>query len=324
MRNKYLLTSVFFVVLSGGAAAEEQPANQPAEDGMVLIPAGEFLMGSSKEENLSMWREANALNPFGFNDQLYANERPAHKVNLPAFLIDKYEVSNAQYRDFAIATQHPIPTLWKQNGYSISNEVLRSIGPDHLRLAASTRFNLDMDVNKMTPQELLAELERVQAVRDTYPVTTITWSDAVDYCSWAGKHLPSEAEWEKAARGPENFEYPWGNQWDPKKINTMASDADTPYSPIGSYPGDKSAYGVYDMAANVAEWVSDWYDAYPGAVPSDTIKNYGKIHRVVRGGMASAGHYDSLSVVFRAARRSHFAPDMALMDVGFRCVKDVQ
>jgi len=324
MRNNYFLSSVFFLALSSGALAAEQTANPAVDDGMVLIPAGEFTMGSNKEENLSMWREANALNPFGFNDQLYANERPAHKVNLPAFLIDKYEVTNAQYRDFVSATQHPVPNMWQQNGYSISIAMLRNVDPDHLRLAASTRFNLDVDVNQMTPEALLAELERVQAVRDTYPVTTVTWQDAVDYCSWAGKHLPSEAEWEKAARGPENFEYPWGNQWDPKKINTMSSDADAPFSPIGSYPADKSAYGVYDMAANVAEWVSDWYDAYPDAPPATNIKNYGKVHRVVRGGMASSGHYDSLSVVFRAARRSHFAPEMALIDVGFRCVKKAQ
>jgi len=88
--------------------------------------------------------------------------------------------------------------------------------------------------------------------------------------------------------------------------------------------GDKSAYGVYDMAANVSEWVSDWYDAYPGAVPDSKIRFYGKGHRVVRGGMASSGHYDSISVVFRTARRMHLRPDTALIDLGFRCVKDIE
>ena len=75
-------------------------------DGMVLIPAGEFTMGSDKAEDDTKWRGANALNPYGFNDKLYVDEHPAHKVTLPAFLMDKYEVSNAQYRKFTMATRH--------------------------------------------------------------------------------------------------------------------------------------------------------------------------------------------------------------------------
>ena len=103
----------------------------------------------------------------------------------------------------------------------------------------------------------------------------------------------------------------------------MSEDDEMPYSKGGAYPGDKSPYGVYDMAANVAEWVADWYDAYPGAAPSDN-KFYGKTQRVVRGGMASSGHYDSISVVFRAAKRTHLLPKVALIDLGFRCAKDIK
>jgi len=134
--------------------------------------------------------------------------------------------------------------------------------------------------------------------------------------------MPTEAEWEKAARGPQGFEYPWGNNWDPTKVNTMSENPDAPYSAVGSYPGDKSGYGVYDMAANVTEWVADWYDAYPGAQPSDENKSYGKLQRVVRGGMTSSGHYDALSLLFRAAKRNHLRPYSSLIDVGFRCAKD--
>lgn len=289
---------------------------------MVLIPAGEFTMGSDKEANEAMWREANALNPYGFKDKLYIDEHPAHKVSLFAYYLDKYEVTNEQYLDFVIATQHSVPYTWPNNGYSLSKELLASLPLDHLRQIATDRFRLDMDVPNMTQQDLLAEMAKIQVTRNTFPVTTVTWPDADAYCHWAGKRLPTEAEWEKAARGPQGFEYPWGNNWDPKMINTMSENPDAPYSAVGSYPGDKSGYGIYDMAANVTEWVADWYDAYPGAPASDDNKYFGKKQRVVRGGMTSSGHYDALSMVFRAAKRTHLRPYSALIDVGFRCAKD--
>ena len=302
-------------------AKQIEPVVPAVGDGMVLVPAGEFTMGSNKEEDISMWRDANALNPYGFNDQLYINERPAHKVTLPAFRIDQYEVTNAQYKEFVTATQHKVPLSWRKNAYDASNEVLNSFSMDILRQVATDNFKLDMDVTNMTQEALLSELAKINAIRDTYPVTMVTWPDANDYCYWAGKRLPTEAEWEKVARGSEGFEYPWGNNWDPKKVNTMSNDSEVPYSPVGSYPGDRSRYGVYDLAANVAEWVSDWYEAYPGAPPAEANSNYGKVQRVVRGGMASSGHYDTISVVFRAARRMHLRPNTALIDLGFRCAK---
>ena len=326
MRVKLFLNGIFFLSLIGGVStsAQAQVVDDSFNSGMVLIPAGEFTMGSNHEDNVSMWKDANALNPYGFKEELYVNERPSHKVTLPGFLIDKYEVTNAQYRDFAIATQHRVPNVWVSNGYNFSNEFLAAMTLDDLRKMATDRFKLDMDVPKMSREALLAELAKVQAIRDKYPVTFVSWDDANDYCTWAGKRLPTEAEWEKAARGPNGNEYPWGNKWDPKKVNTMSEDPDTPFSAVGSFPEDKSFYGVYDMAANVAEWVNDWYDAYPGAPANPNIKNYGKLHRVIRGGMASSGHYDSISVVFRAARRTHLSPKMMLIDLGFRCAKNVE
>jgi len=332
MINKYLLGGIFCLVLAGcttpsslGKKAEkpETPVRK-VDYGMVLVPAGEFNMGSNKETNEAMWREANALNPYGFKDKLFADEHPAHKVNLPAYSIDKYEITNEQYRDFAIATQHSVPYLWPRNGYGLSNELLASLPLDNLRKVATEKFRLDMDVPSMSQQELLSELDKIQAARNILPVTTGNWPDADAYCRWAGKRLPTEAEWEKAARGPQGFEYPWGNNWDPKQINTMSEDPDAPYSAVGSYPGDKSGYGAFDMAANVTEWVADWYDAYPGAQAADDNKNYGKQQRVVRGGMTSSGHYDALSMLFRAAKRNHLRPYSALIDVGFRCAKDAE
>lgn len=332
MNNKFFLGSIFYIALAGCAnhsppqTAADKPLDsgvaKPQEDSMVLIPAGEFTMGSDRQANEAMWREANALNPYGFKDKLYVDEHPAHKVNVPTFYLDKYEVTNAQYRDFVIATQHSLPYTWGNNGYNLDKDFLATLPIDHLRQVATDGFRLDMDTSKMSQQDILAAIDKIQTSRNNLPVTTVTWPDADAYCHWAGKRLPTEAEWEKAARGPQGYEYPWGNNWDPKKINTMSENPDAPYSPIGSYPGDKSGYGVYDMAANVAEWVADWYDAYPGAPESEDSKWYGRKQRVVRGGMTSSGHYDALSMLFRAAKRTHLRPYSALIDVGFRCARN--
>ena len=325
MLTKHLLASIFCWALVGGAAwsAENQATGKHVIGDMVLIPAGEFTMGSDKVEDDAKWRGANALNPYGFNDKLYVDEHPAHKVDLPSFFIDKYEVSNAQYKNFTIATRHPPPVTWVQNGFNLTYKFLASLPEVYLHQVASERFNLDMDVNTMAQKTLLATLLKTQNARGKLPVTTVSWADADAYCRWAGKRLPIEAEWEKAARGPNSFEFPWGNDWDPKKINTMSENPEAPYSSGGSYPGDKSIYGVYDMAANVSEWVADWYDAYPGAPPSDN-QYYGKTQRVTRGGITSSGHYDALSLMFRAAKRAHLPPESTLIDLGFRCAKDAK
>jgi formylglycine-generating enzyme required for sulfatase activity len=328
MKNKTLISGlVCLALMSSGsalAATKKTKVKTPVaeNDGMVLIPAGEFKMGSDKEENEAMYREANALNPFGFNDRLYVDERPAHKTNLPAYKIDKYEVTNAQYRAYAIDTEVNVPPHWPSNGYNYNDETLAKMPLETLRQLAINGFKLDMDVTAMTQEQILAEMKKVNAQRDHEPVVFVSWFEAGNYCDWAGKRLPTEAEWEKAARGTEGFEYVWGNQWDPRKINTMSENPDAPYNAVGLYPQDVSPYGVYDMTANVAEWVYDWYEAYPGAPKSD-IKFFGKKQRVIRGGMTSSGHYDSVSVVFRAAKRTHLLPQTRLVDVGFRCAKGV-
>jgi formylglycine-generating enzyme required for sulfatase activity len=324
MHSRHVFGILFSLLLTGTLAlpADVNAAGMTDVSGMVLVPEGEFTMGSDKVEDDAMWRGANALNPYGFNDKLYVDEHPAHKVMLPDFMIDQYETTNAQYLKFINSTKRNPPLLWSQNGYNLKDQFLASLPLVYLRQVATERFMLDADVSKMTQQQLLSEIRKEQIERSKLPVTTVTWDDANKYCLWAGKHLPTEAEWEKAARGPGGYEYPWGNQWDPKKINTMSENPDAPYSAVGSYPGDQSTYGVYDMAANVAEWVAGWYDAYPGAPPSDN-KYYGKTQRMTRGGITSSGHYDALSLMFRAAKRTHLPPDSALKDVGFRCAKYV-
>jgi len=328
MKNKYLLSSVLCFALVGCATQSHQGNSNvnattgKPDYGMVLVPAGDFSMGSNKETNEAMWREGNALNPYGFKERLYIDEHPAHTISLPAYYIDKYEVTNEQYKKFVAETEHTVPYTWPNNGYSLSTAALSAVPLDMLRLIASERFRLDMDVPSMSQAALLTEIDKIQTRRNILPVAAVTWSDADAYCHWAGNRLPTEAEWEKAARGPKGLEYPWGDAWEPKNINTMSDNPEEPYSTIGSFPGDKSGYGVYDMAANVAEWVADWYKPYPGADPKNESTAFGKKQRVIRGGMTSSGHYDALSMVFRAAKRTHLRPYTALIDVGFRCAKD--
>jgi len=153
---------------------------------------------------------------------------------------------------------------------------------------------------------------------ENYPVLHISRFNANDYCKWAGKRLPSEEEWEKAARGPNGNRYSYGNDFDASKANLSGTQP----SEVGSYETDKSYYGVYDMAGNMSEWVDAWYEPYPGS--NHKHKDFGKTSRVLRGGAFLGGHYMMSRVDSRAAYRSYFRPDGYAVDTGFRCARDVE
>jgi formylglycine-generating enzyme required for sulfatase activity len=282
---------------------------------MVLVPAGEFIMGSDRVEADKQAGEFGLMKPW------YLDEHPQHRVALPAFWLDQYEVTNAQYREFVTKANYWVPAEWKKNGYLLTPAVLKFADLSMLRELAADTFKLDMDTATMDKEALIQAIAEHQKDFDRLPMTGVTWFNAYDYCGWAGKRLPTEAEWEKAARGTDGREYPWGNNWDVKRMNAGNEGAwEYGVAPVGSYREGVSPYGVYDLAGNVMEWVQDWYDIYPnGNYKSD---DYGVKYKVARGGgWGGVGHY-VLSQFYRAAYRLNLKPESAYSDIGFRCARN--
>ena len=235
--------------------------------GMVAVPAGVYIIGRDHESDL---------------------EKPRHTETLPAYFIDRTEVTNDAFKRFVDATGHRPPLNWRGKDYPTG--------------------------------------------RANYPVTGITWQDAVDFATWAGKRLPTEAEWEAAARGPEGRRYPWGNEWFPGQANIGVPEGepakDDEYPPqiseVGGYPQGASPVGALDMIGNVWEYTADEFKLYPGN--PETLENVAKqlkfevkpdvIYRVIRGG-AFDGNRDH-----DASYRGRVNANRAFPKTGFRCVKD--
>lgn len=303
-------------------STENMPA--AAVSDMVLIPAGKFMMGSDRVDDGGLQQR------YGFEQPLFLNEHPRHSVHTAAYYIDRLEVTNGQYQAFVAATGREVPFDWTQNAYNLSDAKLQSAHVDNLRWIATDYFKLDQDTRVMSREALLDAMLVMQRERDVLPVAGVSWFDANSFCRWQDKRLPTEIEWEKAARGEAGQVYPWGNDWRLDLVNSgELAEGDVVLLPVGTMVGDRSPYGVMDMAGNVSEWTADWYAAYlvdqrsgkSGAAGVEADEYYGKRHRVLRGGGAGMGHY-ALSVFFRAAHRAHASPEMTSNDVGFRCARD--
>lgn len=246
----YLVLFPVFLSIDPAPLMARQATKQIEElppKGMVEIPGGLFWMGLDELPEDTPWGQEDA--------------RPKHEVDLPAFYIDRFEVTYGDY--------------------------------------------MKVDKNNKIPPRAL-----------NLPVTDVTWLDADHYCTSIGKRLPTEKEWEKAARGTDGRSYTWGDTFDAGKANIGNAAL-----PGGSHPEDRSPYGVFDMGGNVSEWTDSWYRAYPGS--RHKSPDYGIFQKVVRGGSFNVNRHFADEMFGQVTFRNYNRPGVSGPDNGFRCAKSL-
>jgi formylglycine-generating enzyme required for sulfatase activity len=317
----------------GAAPSSDEPP------GMRWIPAGEFTMGTDDPKSMR-------------------NERPAHRVRLDGFWMDAHDVTNAEFRRFVEATGYVTTAERKPSWEELKKQLPPGTKkPDPSRLVPGslvfTPPARQVPLNNLSrwwrwvpgadwrhPQGPGSSIQG----KDNHPVVHVSWHDAAAYAKWAGKRLPTEAEWEYAARGGlEGKRFAWGdefrpggkhmaNTWQGKfPVKDTAEDGFAGTSPVGSFPAN--GYGLYDMAGNVWQWCSDWYraDAHDQcaagvcccenpAGPADTFDPADPYaaRRVIKGGsfLCHVSYCES----YRPSARRGTPPDTGTSHIGFRCV----
>jgi len=256
---------------------------------MRLIPAGGFVMGSTPKQI-----EAARLMDIGGHEFTLLDETPQFRASIPAFYMGVCAVTNQQFAKFLNETRPSV-------------EQLKHWCPSLEQIAAPARED---------------EPYRVAPGYARHPVIHVSWFGAEAYCRWAGLRLPTDIEWEKAARGTDGRIYPWGNEWHDNFLrwhNTARGGETT--APVHAYPEGRSPYGILQMAGNVDEWCADWYqwDVYRRYTTGDLRPPAKGERRVVRGGTCLGWK----KILFRCAHRR--GNDEAIVNVhytSFRCACD--
>lgn len=262
---------LLFLVSLGLGAFRLKIFRDTSMGNMIWIPEGEFLMGTNPNKSSEL------AEIYGVEKEKLENEQPQRVIFLKGFYIDKFEVTNIQYKKFIEATNYNPPENWSKGMYALG--------------------------------------------KGNHPVVGVSLKDAAAYAKWAGKSLPDEMMWEKAARGVDGREYPWKSNVITGQVLWLFSlhkcniDSTKKYGtvPVGSYLLDRSPWEVYDMAGNAMEWVDSPYKAYTGSKYLD--EDYRKDFYVLRGGSWFTDKFYA-----RSAARVAKEPDEKNLETGFRCV----
>ncbi|MCZ7422376.1 ergothioneine biosynthesis protein EgtB [Verrucosispora sp. WMMA2121] len=280
---------------SGPVALHASPPPEPTVrvPAEVLVPAGPFVMGTDTD-------------PWALD-----NERPAHRVELPAYVIDAAPVTNGAYRDFIADGGYDDPRWWTEVGWRHRRQA---------GLTAPMHWRRDGDGWSYL------RFGRWDRVRDDEPVVHVCFHEAQAYATWAGKRLPTEAEWEKAARWDpatgRSRRYPWGDD-DPTSAHANLGQRHLAPAPVGAYPAGVSPLGVHQLIGDVWEWTATPFRGYPGfaAFPYREYSEvfFGDDHQVLRG-----GSFGTDRAACRGTFRNWDYPIRRQIFSGFRCARDAR
>lgn len=278
---------------------------------LIDVPGGIFKMGTDADEGRAAVADCNTRDAGQCQEDYVTDSIPPHDVQLSDFRIEQFEVTVGQYVNF-------LNYLIEQDPNSRPHITYCAQGPEGSYCARTTTDQDGQFSDIVFDAEAKLYSVRPSVVdRSNYPVTLVTWYGAQAYCEAIGRSLPTEAQWERAARGPSNWVYPWGQQWIQENAKTSRPTKDGTVE-VDQYPSGVSAWGAFNMAGNVQEWVFDWYQSnfYTSSLafgpdPKGPISGNQK---VVRGGA-----WDFVPFFARSVHRRSESPGQSFLNLGFRC-----